>query len=195
MIWASDIIAVMIGRDTAPGIAGGLQIDAEAGVREDGVAENGVVDVPGVYPDAYSGTKAIAGSTVEGDDVARAGDHAAHGVVVAGGAAVINYVNAHLWISRRLSACDIRADNVALDEIARPTGHVHTIDTIARDQIPRRRAGRSCQSADDVFIRIDRDAQTPRIWQGYCSRNVRADEVALNRHSGTCAEGVNAIGV
>jgi hypothetical protein len=91
MIWASDIIAVMIGRDIATGIAGGLQIDAEAGIREDGVPENGVVNVPGVWPDGYSGTKEIACSAVEGDDVACAGDRAANGIVVAGVAAVINY--------------------------------------------------------------------------------------------------------
>src|ERR1043166_251163 len=33
------------------------------------------------------------------------------------------------------------------------------------------------------------------MWQGYCSGNVRANEVALNRHSGACGEGVNAMSV
>ena len=80
---------------------------------------------------------------------------------MAGVAAVINYDNAHLVIAQRLSACDIRPDNVALDEIARPAAHVHTIEAIARDQIPRWRAGRSCQSADDIVVCRDRDARTP----------------------------------
>src|SRR5712692_2776648 len=103
---------MIVRRDTAPGIVGRLQIDAETGMREDGVAENGVVDVPGVYLDGYSGTKAIARSTIEGDDVARAGGRATNGVVVAGVAAVINHENAHLVIAQRVSACDIRPGNV-----------------------------------------------------------------------------------
>ena len=79
---------------------------------------------------------------------------------MAGVAAVINYQNAVLVIAQRLSAGDIRPDNIALDEIARPAGHVHTIKAIARDQIPRWCAGRSGQSADDTVACRDRDAVT-----------------------------------
>src|SRR4029077_6076276 len=144
---------MIVGVVNAIGRAGDLQLDAEAEIRENGVAENGVVDVPvpGVCSDHYSVTKEIARPiAVEGDDVARAGGRAANGVVVAGVAAGINYQNALLVIAQRLSACEIGADDVALDEIARRAGHFHTSPRVtARDHIPRRRAGSSCQSADD----------------------------------------------
>jgi len=57
IVWARIDIAIVIGLD-AVGVAVKLQIDPEAGVRENGVAEDGVVDGAGVmHPD--SGEKAL----------------------------------------------------------------------------------------------------------------------------------------
>ena len=77
-------IAIVIGLD-AVGVAVKLQIDPEAGVRENGVAENGVVDGGGVmHPD--SGARGIthrSAAAIEGDDVALPSARAAYHVVVA----------------------------------------------------------------------------------------------------------------
>ncbi len=77
-------IAIVIGLD-AVGIAVKLQIDPEAGVRENGISKDGVVDGGGVmHPE--SGKKGITHrsiAAVEGDDVARACVRAADGVIVA----------------------------------------------------------------------------------------------------------------
>ena len=47
-VCASIDIAMVIGVVNARRRAGDLQLDAEAEIRENGVAENGVIDVPGV---------------------------------------------------------------------------------------------------------------------------------------------------
>lgn len=154
-------VATIIGCHEARGLGATKQIDADAGIRENGVAENGVVDVRGGC-DLYSLTIATAWrNTVEGDNVALSSARAANGVANAAVAGVINYGNSRPVIAQRLSACHIRANEVALDEIARAAGHIHTIDAITRDQIPRRRARRSCGSADDIVVCRDRDAETP----------------------------------
>jgi hypothetical protein len=164
IVWAAIDVATIIGCHAARGLGATNQINADADVRENGVTENGVVDVRVEGCDLYSaGESTVAPSrTVEGDDVALPSARAANGVVVAGVAAVIRHINGEVVIAQRLSACDIRADNVALDKIARRAGHQHTSPAIGRDQIPRRRAGRSCQSADDIVACIrDRDAVSP----------------------------------
>src|SRR5215831_1809127 len=89
----------------AAGVAVILQIDPEAGIREHGVAEQGVVDGRGVmHPDSgKKGTTAPQiGPAVEGDDVARASSRAAHCVVV-----TINEDPAS--VAHRLCARDIGA--------------------------------------------------------------------------------------
>ena len=82
-----------------------------------------------------------------------------------------------------MCACDVSPDDIALDEVAGgvDSPEDHTTGAIARDQIAGRRAGSSCQAADDVIrsaIGVHAD-----IWirQNYCSCNVRANKVALDR--------------
>ena len=81
IVWPGIGIAIVIGLD-AVGVAVKLQIDPEAGVRENGISKDGVVDGGGVmHPD--SGKKGITHrsiAAVEGDDVARACVRAAYGV-------------------------------------------------------------------------------------------------------------------
>jgi len=91
-------IAMVIGCHAARVFGATNEIDADADVRENRVAENGVVDAGS---DLYSaGESTITPSrTVEGDDVARASGRAAYGVVVAGVAAVINYINGEVVIA------------------------------------------------------------------------------------------------
>jgi hypothetical protein len=48
IICASIDIAMIVGVVNAIGRACDLQLDAKAEIRENGVAENGVIDVPGV---------------------------------------------------------------------------------------------------------------------------------------------------
>ena len=104
-------IAIVIRLD-AIGVAIKLQIDPEADVRENGVAQQGVVNGGGVmHPDP--GAKGITGyAAVEGDNVARVRVGAPHGVVVP-----VNENSAR--VAQRLCACDIGADDVALDEVVR----------------------------------------------------------------------------
>jgi hypothetical protein len=69
----------------AVGVAVILQIDPEAGVRENGISKDGVVYGGGVMH-KDSGKKSIthrSAAAVEGDDVPRASGRAAHGIVVA----------------------------------------------------------------------------------------------------------------
>ncbi len=82
-----------------------------------------------------------------------------------------------------MCACDVSPDDIALDDIplCRATGNPHTGGAIPGDQIAGRRAGSSCQAADDVIrsaIGVHAD-----IWirQNYCSCNVGANKVALDR--------------
>ena len=75
-------IAIVIGLD-AVGVAVKLQIDPEAGVRENGISKDGVVYGGGVmHPDSGTrGTTHRRAASVEGDDVARASGRAADGVI------------------------------------------------------------------------------------------------------------------
>src|SRR5262249_36181988 len=164
----------------AVGVAVILQIDPEAGIRENGVAEQRVVDGGGVmHPDSgKKGTTAhqIA-SAVEGDDVASTCCGATYRI--AGSVADEEAARIAQW----LCACDIRPDDVAREGGAGgagPEDHPSFAD-VARDQIAGRCTGSSRQPADDVIRRaIDIDAY---IWiaQGNCSGYVRANEVALHR--------------
>jgi len=54
-------------------------------------------------------------------------------------------------VAQRLCACDIGADDVTLDKVAGGVlSEDHTrVAIVARDQIAGRRAGSSCQAADD----------------------------------------------
>src|SRR5215831_14742211 len=92
----------------AVGVAVILQIDPEAGIRENGVAEQGVVD-SGVVMHPDSGKKGTTAHqiapAVEGNDVACVRVGAAHGVVVP-----VNEDPAS--VAQRLCACDIGADYV-----------------------------------------------------------------------------------
>ena len=73
-------IAIVIGLD-AVRVAVKLQIDPEAGIRENGVAEQGVVDGAGVmHPNSGARGTTHRSAAVEGDDVARACVRAAYGV-------------------------------------------------------------------------------------------------------------------
>ena len=171
-------IAIVIGFDTV-WVAVKHQIDPEAGVRENLVADQRVVD-GGSVMHLDSGVTGIAhrrAAAVEGDDVARVRVGAAHGVVM-----TANEDPAR--VAQRLCACDIGANDVTLDEIA---GGVlckdHTcVAIVARDQIPGRRAWSGCQAADnairDASIEIHANVG---ITEGDCSGDVRTNEVALDR--------------
>src|SRR6516164_2608522 len=90
-----------------------LQIDSEAGIRENGIAQQGVVDGRGVmHPDSgKKGTTAHQiGSAVEGDDVASTCCGATYRI--AGSVADEDAARIAQW----LCACDIRPDDIALDE-------------------------------------------------------------------------------
>jgi len=138
-------VAIVIGLD-AVRVAVKLQIDPEAGVRENGVAEQGVVDGAGVvHPD--SGEKGItvrSAPAIKGDDVARVRVRPAHGIVVT--------VNGDPTggVAQRLCACDIGADDVTLDEVARGilSEGQGRVAIVARNKIAGRRAGSGCQSAE-----------------------------------------------
>src|SRR5262249_15822858 len=139
-------IAIVIGLD-AIGIAVELQIDAEAGVREDRVAKNGVVNRAGVmHKDSCdTGVTHRSAAAIEGYDVARVSVRAADGVVV-----TIDQDAAR--IAQGLCASNIGANNVALDEVA---GGVLSDDYtkvasagVGGDQIAGWRTRSSCQTAD-----------------------------------------------
>jgi hypothetical protein len=77
-------IAVVIGCHAARVFGATNKIDSETAVREDGIAENGVVDRgDGGVSDHYPGVIHITRAAVKGDDVARANGRAANGIVVA----------------------------------------------------------------------------------------------------------------
>src|SRR5262249_42097650 len=83
IIWVGVCVAIVVRLD-AVGVAVILQIDPEAGVRENGVAEQSVVDAPSVIP-PDPGKKGITHRgppAVEGDDVTRVRVSAAYGVVM-----------------------------------------------------------------------------------------------------------------
>ena len=108
----------------------------------------------------------------------RVGVCAAHGVVVP-----VN-LNATREIAKSVCTCDIGTDDVALDEIAgtaRSEDHTK-VAIVARDQIAGRRAGISCQTADQVTREATIEIQT-NVWirQSDCSGYVRANKVALHR--------------
>jgi len=110
IVWAGDIVAVVICCDAARTIEGNDQIDAKAAIREDGVTQDGVVN-RAVATDNYAGVTYAALTAVEGDDVTRTRDRAAHGCIMTGNEDA-------LVVAQRLCACDIRADDVALNKCA-----------------------------------------------------------------------------
>ena len=174
------------------GVAVKLQVDPEAGVRENGVAEDCVVD-GGVVMHPDSGEKGIthrSAAAVEGDDVARVGGGAAYRIVV-----TVNNDPARR-VGQRLSAGDVGADNIALDEVAGAAGSEDNtgVASIAGDQIAGRCTRSSCQAADEVIGGAIDVYACVRVRQGDCACNVCADEVALDRVVGS-AEQVNATGV
>jgi hypothetical protein len=110
IVWPGIDIAIVIGLD-AVRVAVKLQIDPEAGVREDGISKDRVVDGRRVmHPDSgIEGTTHGSAAAVESDDVPRAGVGAADGVI-----GPVN-LNTARKVRQRLSAGNVGADDVAFD--------------------------------------------------------------------------------
>src|SRR5207302_5398625 len=112
MVWASDIVAMVIGRDAARSIGVNVQIDPQTAVRENRVTKHGVVDRSVArypYSDEIGRTTH---SAIECDDVACVSGRAAHCTVVTAN------INAAHGVAQWICPCDIGADDVALDNRA-----------------------------------------------------------------------------
>ncbi len=179
VVWAGIDIAIVIGLD-AVGVAVKLQIDPEAGIRENGVAEDGVVGGSGVmHPDSgEKGTTHRSAPAVEGDDVARVRVGAAYGIVM-----TVNGDPAR-GVAQRLCACDIGADYVTLDKVAGGVlSEDHTrVAIVAGDEITGRRPRSGCQPADYITRAAGIEIHASvGIRQGDCSCDICANEVSLHR--------------
>ena len=112
VVWAGDIIAVVIGRDAARAIGVNIQVDPQTAIRENRVTKHGVVDrsvAKYPYSDEIRGTTHAA---VECDDVACVRGRAAHCTVVTANR------NAAHGVAQWICPCDVGADDVALDDRA-----------------------------------------------------------------------------
>src|SRR6516165_8549813 len=86
-------------------------------------------------------------------------------------------------VAQRLCACDIRADDVTLDDVAGavlPEGHTR-VAIVARDQIARRSAGSGCEAAYKCVRDATIETQA-NVWttQSDGSGYIRANEVTLD---------------
>jgi len=181
-------IAIVVGGDAAIAIEGKGQIDADTAIRENGVAEDGIVD-GSVASYNHPGAIYITLTAIEGDDVTRVSSATPHRRVVT------RNVNPRPGVSQWLCPADVSANNVPLNQSVRCRGseNVQTNAAIAGDQITGRRAGSSYQPADDVIgTAVDTDAFV-RIGQGNCSVAIGANKVALNQVVGLVSKGNAAI--
>src|SRR5262249_29649020 len=171
VVVGADVAGAVVERDAVE-----AEVDAEAAVVVNGIAADRVARA-GPIEDHDPGT-AIEGDRVAGprrdvaDRVTRRGAYNHHAVLLVG---------------RRLLTVDVRADEVALDHIARVgcAPHLHAIAVVARDDV----SGPGRRAADRDVRDVRPHAEVLEVVQAGGAAGVQADDVALDEVAAASAAG------